>query len=67
MGELNLSKAELARRAHLNPNTITAVCRGDETMPSTLQKVCDALGLTLAELFTPKEGEQAGVEEPGAA
>jgi transcriptional regulator with XRE-family HTH domain len=54
LGELNLSKAELARRAKLNPNTITAICRGDEVMPSTLQKVGDVLGFTLAELYTPK-------------
>lgn len=67
LGEKGWSKSELARRAGLNPNTVTAICRGDEVMPSTLKKAADELGLTLAELYAPKEGAQVQEEEPAAA
>lgn len=69
LGELNISKSELARRTGLNPNTITAICRGDEALPSTLKKVGDELGFSLAELFTPKaeQVQQVQEEEPAAA
>jgi transcriptional regulator with XRE-family HTH domain len=55
MGEKNLSKSALARAAGLNPNTVAAICRGDEVMPSTLKKAADVLELTLAELYQEEE------------
>lgn len=54
MGEKNLTRVALAEKTGLNINTISALCRGDRAYPDTLKKIGDALGLTLAELYTPK-------------
>jgi len=67
MGAQNLSQAALAKQTRLNPNTISAICRGKETVEvPTLKKVADALGLSMGELFTPK-AEQVQEEKPAAA
>ena len=52
--ELGLSNEELAEKAGVNPNTVSAIRSGKVVRTDTLQKVADALGLTMEELFTPK-------------
>lgn len=68
MGAQNMSQGALAEKSDLNPNTISAICRGKERIEiPTLKKVADALGLSMQELFTPKPEISETVEEPAAS
>lgn len=60
--ELGLSVEELAERAGVNPNTVSAIRNGKSVRTDSLGKVIAALGLTPAEVFTPK-----AEPEPAAA
>lgn len=62
MGSQNITRAALAEKSGLNVNTITAICRGKENIEiPTLQKVANALGLEMADLF--RANEKASTEE----
>lgn len=52
--ELAWSNETLAENAGVNINTVSAVRAGKPVSVTTLQKVADALNLSLADLFTPK-------------
>lgn len=52
--ELGLSVDEVAERAGVNVNTVSAIRKGKNVTTETLQKVVDALGMTMAEVFEPK-------------
>lgn len=68
MGAQKMSQAALAEKSDLNPNTISAICRGKENVEiPTLKKVADALGLSLQELFTPKPEVSEAEEEKAVA
>lgn len=57
--ELGLSVEELAGRADVNPNTVSAIRHGKTVRTDSLEKVVSALGLTMTEIFEPKaEAEQ---------
>jgi len=59
--ELGLSVAELAERAGVDPNTVSAIRNGKAVRTVSLQKVMNALGLTPAEVFVqPPEPETVG-------
>jgi transcriptional regulator with XRE-family HTH domain len=61
--ELGLSVAELAEKAGVDPNTVSAIRNGKTVRMVSLEKVINALGLTPAEVFEPKSEEP----EPVAA
>lgn len=55
----NLTNEALAEKSGLNVNTISAIRRGKQHVEvPTLQKVADALGLTMQQLFEPKQETQ---------
>lgn len=67
MGRERLSNDRLAELAGLDPTTVSRIRNGNPNvnLPS-LKKVADALGLSMAELFTPK-AEQPQEAQPEAA
>jgi transcriptional regulator with XRE-family HTH domain len=56
--ELGLSVEQLARRAEVNPNTVSAIRNGRSVTTGSLEKVINALGLKPAEVFEPKTEAQ---------
>lgn len=52
--ELGLSVEQLARRAEVNPNTVSAIRNGKSVTTGSLEKVINALGLKPADVFEPK-------------
>jgi len=58
MARQRLTQTEIVSRTGLSPNTVSAICNGRNTRISTLQTFADALGLSMAELFTPKPQEE---------
>jgi transcriptional regulator with XRE-family HTH domain len=52
--ELGWSNEDLAVKADVNVNTISAIRNGKTVRTDTLQKVTAALDLTMAEVFEPK-------------
>lgn len=53
--ELGLSVHEVAARAGVNVNTLTAIRKGKKVKVDTLEKVVIlGLGMTMAEVFEPK-------------
>jgi transcriptional regulator with XRE-family HTH domain len=57
--ELGLSVDEVAERAGVNVNTVSAVRNGKSVKAETLEKVASALGLTMAEVFEPRPEAEA--------
>lgn len=58
MGKRRMSGEELAEKAKLNPNTISAIRNGKSVAIPTLQAVADVLSIEMKDLFT-FETEQA--------
>lgn len=55
MGARRLTNEKLAKLAGVSTMTVSRVRNGDTALGyMTLQKVVQALGLTIAEIFTPK-------------
>ena len=52
--ELGLSVEEVAERADVDKNTVSAIRNGKDVRESSLRKVVTALGLTMAEVYEPK-------------
>lgn len=52
--ELGLSNEDLAEKAHVNANTVSAIRNGKTVRTDSLEKVVSALGMTMAEIFEPK-------------
>lgn len=59
--ELGWSNEELADRADVNPNTVSAIRNGKVVRTDSLEKVINALGLVPAEVFMPKEHAESEV------
>lgn len=60
--ERNLTITELARISGVRRSTLqTAMQRGSQLTVPTIERICQALGITLAEFFTSR-GEQAPAE-----
>lgn len=58
--ELGLSVEELAEKADVNPNTVSAIRNGRAVRTDSLEKVLCALGLTYADISVlPPESEAA--------
>jgi transcriptional regulator with XRE-family HTH domain len=57
--ELGLSVDQLAERAEVNPNTVSAIRNGKSVTTDSLEKVINALGLDPAEVFTRKAEAEA--------
>ncbi|MBV8857893.1 MAG: helix-turn-helix transcriptional regulator [Acidobacteria bacterium] len=57
--ELGWSVGQLARRAEVNPNTVSAIRNGRSVTTVSLEKVINALGLQPAEVFEPKPEVQS--------
>lgn len=53
--ERGWSNDELAERASVNVNTVSAIRNGKTVRTDSLDKVIRALGLTAAEVFEPRE------------
>jgi DNA-binding XRE family transcriptional regulator len=53
--ELGLSNEELAERADVNANTVSAIRMGKTVRTDSLEKVIVALGLSAVEVFEPRE------------
>jgi transcriptional regulator with XRE-family HTH domain len=59
--ELGWSVEELADRAGVNPNTVSAIRSGKPVRTPSLEAVAAALGLQMAEVYAPKpEAESVG-------
>jgi transcriptional regulator with XRE-family HTH domain len=52
--ELGLSVDELAEKAGVNPNTVSAIRNGKSVTTDSLEKVINALGLNPIDVFEPK-------------
>jgi transcriptional regulator with XRE-family HTH domain len=52
--ELGLSVAEVAEKAGVDPNTVSAIRNGKRVRTDTLEKVMGVLGLTYADVSEPK-------------
>jgi DNA-binding Xre family transcriptional regulator len=52
--ELGLTNDELAARAEVGVNTVSAIRNGKSVTTDNLEKVINALGLHPAEVFEPK-------------
>jgi transcriptional regulator with XRE-family HTH domain len=59
---LGWSQMELARRAHLNPGTITKAERGEEISGSTATKISEALSDALGRRVLPGDIEDLRVK-----
>lgn len=57
--ELGWSVEELAERADVNPNTVSAIRNGKSVRTDSLEKVMRALGLTYADISEPKPEPEA--------
>jgi len=57
--ELGWSVEELAERAEVNPNTVSAIRNGKRVRTDTLEKVMKALGLTYADISERKPESEA--------
>ena len=56
MGARRLTNASVAKKANVGVMTVSRIRNGDPSvMYVTLKKVVEAIGLTLAEVSTPKE------------
>jgi len=53
--ERGLTRSQLARLADLDPGTVTHLLAGGHCSTLTLERVADALGVEMAELFRPAE------------
>ena len=53
--KLGLSVKQLAKRAEVNPNTVSAIRNGKSVTTDSLEKVINALGLKPAEVFEPRQ------------
>jgi transcriptional regulator with XRE-family HTH domain len=53
--ELGLSVEDLAERAGVNPNTVSAIRNGKDVRESSLRKVVTALGLSMADVYEQRE------------
>lgn len=62
MAQQDVNQSELAKKSGLNPNTISAICRGEVVTTATLKKFADALGVTLAQLFAEDSAESPVVQ-----
>lgn len=61
MERQRLSRAALAVKAQLNVNTVSAICSGKEHVEvPTLERLADTLGLTMQQLFEPKQIAESG-------
>jgi transcriptional regulator with XRE-family HTH domain len=60
--ELGLSVAEVADKAGVDPNTVSAIRNGKRVRTDTLEKVMNVLGLTYADI-----SEQSHESEAAAA
>lgn len=47
----NMSKADLRRLAHISPNTMTKLRRGEEVSMTILNKICAALNVTYGDII----------------
>jgi transcriptional regulator with XRE-family HTH domain len=65
--ELGLSNEELAAKAGVNVNTVSAIRLGKSVSITSLTAVVGALGLTMADVFEEKpSAEQPQAETVGA-
>ena len=53
--ELGLSVEELAEKAKVNANTVSAIRNGKSVTTDSLEKVLGALGLTFADIANPTQ------------
>lgn len=59
--EQNITQAKFSRAAGLSLNTVESAISGNNISASSAEKMCAALGLSLADLFTPiKKGGLSG-------
>ena len=57
--ELGLTAEEVAMKAGVNVNTVSAIRNGKSVRTDSLEKVINALGLNPIDVFTPKVEESA--------
>jgi transcriptional regulator with XRE-family HTH domain len=55
--ELGMSVEELADKAGVNPNTVSAIRGGKTVRTDSLEKVVKALGMTMLDVHEPKAEE----------
>lgn len=53
--ELDLTVDQVAARANVTDKTVIAIRKGRQVSARSLEKVADALGLTMSEVYEPRE------------